>query len=164
MTLTQAQCALNTLQSTAARTFETYLSEVLGRAMDEIVRNFDNDRPAKRQVRSARANAAKVLGDRRRLAPTIYITSSITEPDGVDHDLEIPVDENGFGEFDVLHWLATTTQLPDGVRALLQDLASGHDANSLAMRDNLPVARMRERISRARRQGRIAYAAACGEG
>jgi hypothetical protein len=68
-------------------------------------------------------------------------------------------ESSGEGVVDILTWLETTPSLNSSQRQLLLDLAAGEDAVSIAARDGLPVARVQERISRARNVGWNAFQA-----
>jgi hypothetical protein len=144
------------LQQQALGTWDLYTLDRLDRALNELVRNSEKTTPAAFQRRSAMANASKVLRDRVRIAPIVSL------------DLLLDVGEDIYSSdsgsqraapdiLDIHIWLETTPALTSGQRAILQALASGEDAVSLAHRHHVPVERMRERISRARKVGWTAY-------
>ncbi|WP_251146531.1 hypothetical protein [Streptomyces sp. CBG30] len=65
---------------------------------------------------------------------------------------------------ELLAWVNTEPNLTQAERVLLNELAGGHDAVSLADRQAVPLQRMRERVSRARRRARALWQAAVGGG
>ena len=67
-------------------------------------------------------------------------------------------DDSAFALVDMQLWLSGSQLLKEHEKCLLLDLAVGHDADSLALRDGQPVTKMRQRISRARRAATAAYA------
>ncbi len=132
----------------------------IDRALDQILAHPDNTAPAPFQVRDARANASKVLAKRRtyavyaldndelRVADRASAEEAAQRQSGID---------TGTETFDILWWIASTTGLTDDQRSIIFLLADGEDAESLATRADISVARMREQISRARRVARLAY-------
>jgi hypothetical protein len=154
MLSTQVQSAVQALQARALATADSYQLDVTDRALDELIRNPGSHRPAAYQVRSARANAAKVVRSRRQIYDQGVLQNLDPRP-GVHRQERLlqPPDEAA----DTLDWLARTSSLTDGQRRILSDLADGHDAESLSTRDRVPLGRIRERISRARRAGWEAY-------
>lgn len=141
------------LQQHSTRSADIYELERHDRAIDEIVANLDRTTPAPFQTRSALANAAKVIGKRR----SIRTYGSLDKPQPTGNLPDVGSDDGAYDLVDVFQWLATSPSLHSAERRLLHDLAAGEDAESLARRDHVPVARMRERISRARSAGRAAY-------
>lgn len=148
MISTQAQDAILILQSRAVNASDSYTLERIDRALDEIVRNPSKTDPPEHQVRSALANAAKIIDGRRKLAPEIS-----------DDDLmmNLSVDEDGYDLIDLRHWLETA-QISVSHRSLLLALVEGAEVRELACQAGVPVERMRERISRARKNARLKYA------
>lgn len=142
MFTSQAQSAYSTLQAKATSATDSYIVDRLERALDEIIRNPQNTRPADFQVRSAWANAGKVIDDRRKLAPQF----SLDAP-GVGDRTAV---DALYGAIEVLDWLDHAF-LSDRDRRLLHGLATGADAGVLADAEGVCVQRMRERVSRARR-------------
>ncbi len=65
MLSSEAEFALIILQRRSAQARDIFEIERMDRALDEIVRNPGNTSPAPFQVRSALANASKVLKERR---------------------------------------------------------------------------------------------------
>jgi DNA-directed RNA polymerase specialized sigma24 family protein len=151
MTYTEAQRALITLQNCVARATDCYQLDVLERAMDEIVRNFENPKPAAWQVRSAQANAGKIVRQRRQLAPM----PSLDAADLFQREPIDPIDK--YAEAACREWLRTTNGLTHADRRLLIALYDGFDAVMIAATDHRPVERIREQISRARRKAQIPY-------
>jgi len=150
MFTSQAQSAYSTLQARAISATDSYIVDRLERALDEIIRNPRNTRPAPFQVRSAWANAGKVIDDRRKLAPQL----SLDAP-GMDDQTAI---DGRYGSVEILDWLDRAF-LSDNDRRLLHGLAAGADASVLADAEDVSVQRMRERISRARRTATRDYQA-----
>lgn len=145
----QTQAALIALQTRARRTTDNFRLEQIDRALDEIVR-LNSTKPTASQIRSATANAAKVLRDRRRIVPVSSLDDPrLGQPGGPDS--QIPV-------IDLRSWLRTTRGLTEGQRRLLTLMAEHDDADAVAAEYGIASARARERVSRARRAARAAYA------
>lgn len=155
MLSTQVQAGVRCLQARALTTADSYQLEVTDRALDELIRHPGSRHPAAFQIRSARANAAKVVRSRRTRYDQAVLCNSEPRP-GVHRPERLCLypDE---AAVDVRDWLVRTTSLTDGQRRILSDLADGHDATTLSIRDHLPLNRVQERISRARRIGWAAY-------
>jgi DNA-directed RNA polymerase specialized sigma24 family protein len=156
MSHTQGQIALIKLQARTANARDCYTLDVLERAMDEIVRNPDNPKPAAWQVRSAIANASKIVKQRRQQAPSASLdvergVADVLSPGA----LADPVD--GHAEMMCREWLRTADGLTCRDRRLLLALYSGFDAVMIAAADDRPVERVREQISRARGSARGLY-------
>lgn len=152
MSLSEAQRAIVTLQSRALSSRESYTIDVLDRALDEVVRNYDNPKPHQWQVRSALANAAKVVQFRgHTVTPASF--------DDADNSPRLATVDEKFALFELRDWLERTPAVSSEERLLLIGLAEGEDASRLAQERGVPVQRMRERISRARTRARHAYAA-----
>ncbi len=152
----QAQNALLSLQRRASYTADSYSLDRIDRALDEISRHVDNPRPAAFQIRSAYANAGKVIASRRAIAPT----ASLDRPRADDPGSAAPdpgADEGGYAAVELLDWLRMSPSLTTPERRLILDLSRGEDASSLASKYGVPIARIRERISRARATARAAY-------
>lgn len=137
----------------------------IDKALDQLVAHPSNTKPPKWQVRDARANAAKVLKKRRarevyRLDDEDLHEANRAEVEYAQQRLTGSTDT--IESFGVLWWLRTTTSLADDQRSILYLLACGEDAVTLAARAGIPVKRMREEISRARRIARVAYDAEVG--
>ena len=152
MSLTEAQRAIAHLQGLALRASDGYTIDVLDRALDEIVRNPDNPSPYLWQVRSARANAAKVVQARREVVT--LDTSGEDEPSVVE---DAATTDTGYGVVEIREWLRTSSRLTEPDRTLLTAVADGQDSEHLAEVLELPVQRVRERLSRARKRAGIAY-------
>lgn len=147
MLSSEAESAYLALQSRALSARESYTIDRVERALDEIIRNPENTKPADHQVRSAWANAGKVLENRRSLAPQM----SLDTP-----GLQLAEVDGAFDAVEIFDWLDHAAVSPsDGL--VLRLLARGADAQLLADVDDVPVQRMRERISRARRVARADY-------
>jgi hypothetical protein len=156
MTYTQGQSALIKLQACTANARDCYTLDMLERAMDEIVRNLGNPKPAAWQVRSAMANASKIVKQRRQQAPSASLdvergVGDVLSPGA----LADPVDRHA--EMMCREWLRTADGLTCHDRRLLLALYSGFDAVMIAATDNRPVERVREQISRARGRARGLY-------
>src|SRR4051794_33238943 len=113
MNLTAAQSAINSLQGQALRRQDGYTLDRLDRALDEIVRNYENERPAAWQVRSALANAAKVVQSRR----AVVTLTPRTEGDSRGRPDTGSVDD-AFAVAEVRDWLWRTPALTDDERKL----------------------------------------------
>jgi hypothetical protein len=153
MTHTQGQRALMKLQARTANARDCYTLDVLERAMDEITRNLDNPKPAAWQVRSAMANASKIVKQRRQQVPSASLDMEL----GVANVLSLgaladPVDRHA--EVMCREWLRTADGLTCHDRRILLALYSGFDAVMIAAADDRPVERAREQISRARGRAR----------
>lgn len=150
----QARQALIRLQMQASKTGDSYLLERAEHALDEVVRNHENGNPAAFQIRSALANAGKAIAHRR---STIQIDSSDYEPGGHSFGQQPEVTEGGYALVEIRQWIDSTSALTASERRLVLDLVEGDDAEAIASRCGLPVARIRERISRVRKKARSAY-------
>lgn len=139
----EAQSAYIALQSRILETQDNYTVERAERALDEIIRNPENTTPANHQVRSAWANAGKVLQNRREVAPQVHLDTP---------GLRLGVTDGDYDAVEVLDWLDHAA-VSAPARLLLHSLAVGADAQMLAEAQGIPVQRVRERISRARRAG-----------
>jgi hypothetical protein len=148
-----ALAAVDHLQQRAARLYDIYELERIDRALDEIVENLHRTDPMLFQCRSALANAAKVIRKRR----MIRRYDSIDKPFADGSLPDVGMVQADYAVVDLIQWIDTSPSLSPGERRLLRDLAAGEDAESLARRDDVPVTRMRERISRARSVGKAAY-------
>ena len=143
----QAQAALIRLYDQAKRTTDSFTLERIDRALDEIVRLNSTDPPAW-QVRSAMANASKVITARRQIVspwPPDGSETSNARADGQEDAIELR------------SWLDRTSRITERQRRLLVLLAEGHDAVDVAALYYIPVLRAREQISRTRRAARAAY-------
>ncbi|WP_055699752.1 hypothetical protein [Streptomyces silaceus] len=144
--------AVSALQKQALASSDTYELDRIDRALDELLRNpTDASTPAPYRARSAMGHAYEALKRRRAIAQLVPL-----DPDRVDYggtDSRLLVAE-------IIAWLSTEPNLADGERLLLNDLARGHDAASMADRHAVPLLRMRERISRTRRHARTLWHAA----
>src|SRR3954447_7269198 len=103
----QAHDALLALHRRAGSTAESYSLDRIDRSLDEISRNPGNDRPAPYQIRSAYANAGKVIAARRAIAPT----TSLDRPRDDSHGSAAPdpgADEGRYAVVELLDWLRTS--------------------------------------------------------
>lgn len=155
MLSTQVQHAVQALQAQALATGDSYRLDITDRALDELLRNPASRLPAAYQVRSSQANAAKVVRSRRLQFNEEILRNREPRP-GV-HRQDRLAQQPGEMTIDTLDWLARTDGLTEGQRRILFDLADGHDAHSISLRDGVPPTRIQERVSRARRAGRQAY-------
>ncbi|WP_406260217.1 hypothetical protein OIA45_19260 [Streptomyces chartreusis] len=138
--------AIVALQQSARVTFDTYQLDRIDRALDELLRNpSDESTPAEYRVRSAMGHAYEVLERRKTIAPLVSLEAEHTEQGVSDRDYPL---------VEINEWLRGEPGISQEQRALLQALARGEDAATLAQCEGLPVARVRERISRARRAAR----------
>jgi hypothetical protein len=156
----EIQAAVSTLQQQtdvkkASRdSFELDRTE---RALDELVRNHTKTTAPTRLVRSARANALKVVKSRAEHgefsldAPDLHAVKRAKAERAASYD--------PMAEFEVLDWLESTRSVTPSQRDLLKALALGYDAEFLACCMGLQVKRVRERISRARKAAYAGYLA-----
>ncbi|AXI78531.1 hypothetical protein [Peterkaempfera bronchialis] len=141
--------AVKALQKQALASRDTYQLDRIDRALDELLRNPTEDTsPAQYRMRSAMGHAYEALERRRAIAPSVPLDPE--RMDGGHTDARYPVVE-------ILAWLWSEPNLADGERILLDELARGHDAASMARRHGVALPRMRERISRARRHARALW-------
>jgi DNA-directed RNA polymerase specialized sigma24 family protein len=143
----QAQAALTRLHEQARSTSDNFDLERIDRALDEIVR-LNSPESYGRQVRSAMANASKVILDRRDIAPFISLDALPVEHGPSDNQ------EAAIG---LRLWLRDTNGISQQQRRLLMLLADDYDVDAIAAMYRIPAPRMRERISRARKAARAAY-------
>jgi hypothetical protein len=143
----QAEAALIRLYEQAKRTTDSFDMERIDRALDEVVR-LNSSSPPEQQVRSAMANAYKVIRDRRRIVSLESIEA-----------VQIDIAPTNWAEevIDLWEWLRGTPHVTTSQRNLLMLVTDDHEPADLAAHYRIPVARMREQISRARRAARTAY-------
>ena len=152
----EVQTAVRTLQQRAVSAHDVFELDRIDRALDELTRNPQKTAEPQHQVRGAISNASKVLVRRKKRLPL----GSSDDPDLHESAREraFAFIEGGFDTADLRQWLDTTRLLSARERWILQALADGADAEMLSAWLNLPLARVRERISRARRVASAAYA------
>jgi hypothetical protein len=144
------EAAVTTLQRSAMDTWDTYDLERHERALDELLRDHENTSgSAWHRIRSAKGHAYEVLERRKVIAPRDPVHAVLCEPSYTEH---------GFYKAEWLDWILTEPMFNIIDRTILRSLAVGEDAETLAARHNLPLPRMRQRISRARRVARQARA------
>lgn len=151
----EVQTAVRTLQQRAVSAHDVFDLDRIDRALDELTRNPHKAAEPQHQVRGALSNAGKVLVRRKKRLPL----GSSDDPDLHESVREraFAFIEGGFDAADLRQWLDTTPSLSTRERWILQALADGADAEMLSALLNLPLARVRERISRARRVASAAY-------
>lgn len=140
------QAAVVALQQRALASRDLYELDRIERALDELLRN-----PGERAVTTSASRARSALGHayeaierRRKIAPATVLDDQ-TDPGFEDQNYRVA---------EIHLWLKSEPALSASDRTMLQDLAKGEDAASLAHRQGSSVARIRERISRARRHAR----------
>jgi DNA-binding CsgD family transcriptional regulator len=145
----QTQAALLRLYALAGRAADVFELDRVDRALDEVLR-LNSDQPAAFQVRSALANASKVLRHRRSLAVTTPLGEILPqyEPRACDDEV---------AQIDVLLWLQRSSALTNAQREVLQLLCSEQDSAGIAQIWGAAPGRVREHVSRARRAARSAY-------
>jgi DNA-directed RNA polymerase specialized sigma24 family protein len=151
MISSEVQSALLDLQHRNAQARDLFEIDRIERALDEIVRNAENTSPARHQVRSAMANASKMLKKRRSIVVVSleqYFANGHGEPDR---------DEPGYMAVELKQWIDSLPSVSD--RILLNRLAAGADVAILAREEDVPEQRIRERIARARRRAKTDLAA-----
>ena len=145
----QAQAALPRFHALAGPSADVFELDRVDRALDEVLR-LNSDQPAAFQVRSALANASKVLRHRRTLAVTTPLGDVLPQH-------EPGVCDDGAAQIDVLLWVQTSPAFTTSQREVLQLLCSEQDSAAIAEAWGLAPGRVRERVSRARRAARSAY-------
>lgn len=146
----QAQRALILLDCRARNTGDLFVLDRVDRAKDEIIR-LNSMAPVAFQVRSAWAHAGAVLRERQKLIPAMRLSDVASQDEPGAEDLS-------FAAVELREWLRTTPSLAEMQRQLLQNLATGMESHALATQLGIPLPRMREQISRARKLARSAYA------
>ncbi|WP_098897940.1 hypothetical protein [Streptomyces sp. st77] len=138
--------AIVALQRSALATFDAYQLDRIDRALDELLRNpSDESTPAEYRARSAMGHAYEVLERRKAITPLVSLATEHNDQGVSDRDYPL---------VEIFEWLRVEPGISQEQRTLLLALARGDDAVSLAHREGLPVARVRERISRARKAAR----------
>lgn len=141
--------AVIALQEQALASRGTYELDRLERALDELLRNpSDAVTPTRFRVRSAMGHAYEALERRRAIASPVPLDIDRAYCGHVDGRYLV---------VELMAWLSNEPGLAKNERSLLVALARGGDAASLAARHGLPLPRMRERISRARRNARALW-------
>ncbi|WP_212749052.1 hypothetical protein [Nocardia cyriacigeorgica] len=123
-----------------------YELDRIDRALDELVRNPQKasaSAPAA-HIRSALGHASQAIGRRREIAPEVEL----------DSGAEFGAEDQNFRLVDIRLWIQSEPTITVRDREILNNLAAGESAESLANRDGLPVTLVRQRISRARRHAR----------
>ncbi|WP_033288298.1 hypothetical protein [Amycolatopsis jejuensis] len=141
------QAAVIVLQQRALAARDLYELDRIERALDELLRTpsgQSTSTPAAARMRSALGHAYEAIERRREIAPSTVL----------DDHTDLGFEDQNYRLAEIHLWLQTEPALTASDRTILRDLADGEDAASLADRHGLPVARVRERISRARRHGR----------
>jgi hypothetical protein len=149
----QAATALVSLYGQARRTNDNFDLERIDRTLDEITR-LNSTEPPPHQVRSAMANALKVMTRRREIAPYRSL-------DAPGADLGVRTGQEA--AVDLRAWLRDTKRITEQQRRLLILLADDYDAEAIAALYRVPPPRLREQISRARRAARAAHDSDMGE-
>lgn len=148
MISSEAESAILALQHRGAQICDIYELERIDRALDEIVRNPENTSPAKFQVRSALANAGKIIKERRAAIAIDSLDQGFDQGNSyLGHT------DPGFRGVEITAWI-DSAPLPTYERNLLRRLAAGEEAPTLAAEYEMSDQRMRETISRVRRKAR----------
>lgn len=137
------------------KTLDSFELDRIDRALDELVRKPGKRGTPSRLVRSARANALKVVVSRGQ-----HVAFSIDQEDlhaRKRGQVELALATDDFAEVDIRDWLDRTLSISEEQRWLLKATAAGFDAELLGSAMSLPTARVRERISRARRAAYTGY-------
>ncbi|MFF0227488.1 hypothetical protein [Streptomyces sp. NPDC004629] len=141
--------AVTALQKQALASRDTYELDRIDRALDELLRNpTDTSTPAQHRIRSAMGHAYEALERRRAIAPVVPLNHERADHGHTDARYLV---------VEIMAWLQAEPELASAERVLLDDLAHGHDATSMARHLGVPLPRMRERISRARRHARTLW-------
>lgn len=141
------QAAIIALQQRALAAHDLYELDRIERALDELLRTREGQgasTPAAARMRSALGHAYEAIERRREIAPSTVL----------DDHTDLGFEDQNYRLAEILLWLQTEPALTANDRTTLRALADGEDATSLAHHYGLPIARIRERISRARRHGR----------
>lgn len=161
----ETQKAVCTLQKQATRSAELKAQERDERAIDELLRHPENPLPEHYQRRNAVRHARWDQTRKAKKASYTSLDDAGQFQTGFDRIIAsdprylavIASADHGFGIGDILEWLTTSLSLREADRALLMALADGYDAELMALLHNVPLKRMRERISRARSRGWAIY-------
>ncbi|MFE6530135.1 hypothetical protein ACFVMA_14465 [Streptomyces rochei] len=138
--------AIFALQQRALDTCDNYELDRIDRALDELLRNPSGEStPAEHRVRSAMGHAYEVLERRKAIVPVVSLHAENADRGATVHDYSV---------IEISEWLRVEPGIPPRDRKLLQALAGGHGAESLATAEEVSVKRVRERISRARKMAR----------
>lgn len=145
----QTQAALLALHDMASRTTDTFQLDRIERALDEIIR-LNSIEPPPFQIRAAMSHASAVLRNRAQITPVVSLESPRC-PDRGTPDFEMEA-------IDLREWLRSTRGLGENERQLLTLVADHDDSQAVAAEYGVALARIQERISRARRAARAAFA------
>jgi hypothetical protein len=141
--------AVTALQQQALASRDTFELDRIDRALDELLRNpTDTSTPVQHRIRSAMGHAYEALERRRAIAPLVPLNHERSDHGHTDARYLV---------VEILTWLQSEPELASAERVLLDDLARGHDATSIAHHRGVSLLRMRERISRARRHAKTLW-------
>lgn len=141
--------AVSALQKQALASNNTYELDRIDRALDELLRNpTDASASAQQRLRSAMGHAYEALERRRAIAPSVPLDIERARCKHI---------EARYAVVEILAWLSVEPALAKEERVLLDDLARGFDAASMAIHHGVPLLRMRERISRVRCHARTLW-------
>ncbi len=140
------QAAVIALQNRALTARDMYELDRIDRALDELLRTPQKPTagPPKAHMRSALGHAHQAIERRREIAPAAEL----------DEGAEVGAEDQNFRLVEIRLWIQSEPALTVGDRTMLNNLAAGESAESLAHRHGLPVTHVRQRISRARRHAR----------
>lgn len=138
--------ACNAMYRRIARTqgFSSLLCNQAEEALNYLLKNPDRSDPPAYLVRSA-TDFAKRKIRQRWVAETLYFPTLET---GADRVIEHTIAENA------LDIEAVLSRMSPAERTLLELAANGSEADEIAAKVNLPVLRVREKLSRARARAR----------
>lgn len=126
-------------------------------ALDDLLRNPDRDGPVGYLVRNASAYGLKRVARRNRLAPRQLPLGDPASSDAAD---ALPVDDSFRHLVVEVQDLIDRADLNAFERLALSRLLAGDDAAAIAELTGIPLARVQERIARARSKARSAVTAA----
>lgn len=140
-------CAALYQRLARTQSFNQWETDRAEEALTELVNNPDRSDPPAHQIRNALSNASKKL--RRRSEMDAYFFPNLQF--GIDRAVPHDSVENALDIASVL------SRMPRAERRLLELAASGAESDDIAVELGLPVQRVRERLSRARRRARTLW-------
>lgn len=124
-----------------------YQTEVIGRAIDYLLRNTNLNKPPKYLIRNAIANAKKTINNRQRICSMVSLKPFYTEYIPNRHSYNRAIEE--FWSFK--DWFERI-ELTDTDKLIINFLLRGKTDCQLAKHWNIPVKQARVRISRTKKR------------
>jgi DNA-directed RNA polymerase specialized sigma24 family protein len=140
-------CAALYQRIARTQSFNQWETDRAEEALTELVNNPNRSDPPAHQVRNALSNASKKL--RRRAEMDAYFLPNLQF--GIERAIPHDIAESALDIASVL------SRMPGAERMLLELAATGADSDDIAVELGLPVQRVRERLSRARRRARTLW-------